>query len=70
MTPKERQDPEIINESRIKRIAKGSGTQESEVRQLLQQYRRVKKLMKQFGGMKGLKRGQLQQLMKQFGFKI
>jgi len=67
MTPEERNNPEIINESRIKRIAKGSGTREEEVRQLLEEYRRVKKMMKSLGGVKGLKRGQLQQLMRQFG---
>lgn len=70
MTPKERKEPEIIDESRIKRIAKGSGTSEEEVRNLISQYFKVKKMMKSFGGMKGLSRGNLQNLLKQFGFRV
>jgi len=70
MTPQEREKPEIINESRIRRIARGSGTSEAEVRELLQQYFKAKKMMKQLGGLKGLKRGQLQQLLKQFGLSL
>lgn len=70
MTPEERENPEIMNESRIKRVAKGSGKSESEVRELLQQYRKMKKLLKSLGGVSGLKRGQLQKLMKRFGFKM
>ena len=70
MTKEERRNPEIINESRIKRIANGSGTKEEEVRELLEHYFKMKKLMKSFGGIRGLKRGQLENLMKQFGFKI
>lgn len=70
MTKRERADPQLINESRIKRIAKGSGLREQDVRELLHQYKQMKKLMKQLGGLTGLKRGQLQKLMKQFGFKF
>jgi signal recognition particle subunit SRP54 len=70
MTPEERKNPEIINESRIRRIAKGSGTKEEEVRELLDQYFKMKKLMKSMGGIKGLKRGQLEQLMRQFGLRL
>ncbi|MGC8993487.1 MAG: signal recognition particle receptor subunit alpha [Candidatus Aenigmatarchaeota archaeon] len=70
MTPKERKNPEIIDESRIKRIAKGSGTKEEDVRNLLENYFKVKKMIKSFGGIKGLKRGQLQNLMKQFGIRF
>lgn len=67
MTPKERENPEIINESRIRRIAKGSGRREEEVRELLNQYFKMKKLIKSFGGEKGLARGDLSKLVKRFG---
>ncbi len=70
MTPKERKNPEIIDESRIKRIAKGSGTKEEDVRNLLENYFKIKKMIKSLGGIKGLKRGQLQNLMKQFGIRF
>ncbi|RLI98626.1 MAG: signal recognition particle protein [Candidatus Aenigmatarchaeota archaeon] len=70
MTPEERENPSIINASRIRRIARGSGRSESEVRELLDQYNKMRKLMKSLGGLKGLQRGALKQLAKQFGFKI
>lgn len=65
MTKKERDNPDIINSSRKKRIAKGSGTSVEEINRLLKQFDQMKKLMKQmssgkfkgFGGMgrKGMK---------------
>jgi len=67
MTPKEREDPSIIESSRIKRIAKGSGRTETEVRELLNQYSQMKKMLRQFGGMKGLQRGEMKKLARQFG---
>lgn len=70
MTPQEREDPGIINASRIKRIAKGSGRSESEVRELLNQYKQMKKMMKMLGGQAGLKRGAMKNLAKKFGFKL
>jgi len=70
MTPEERENPEIINASRIKRIAAGSGRPESEVRELLTQYKQMKKLMRTLGGKAGLKRGAMKNLVKQFGFKL
>jgi signal recognition particle subunit SRP54 len=70
MTRDERQFPDIITSSRIRRIAKGSGRKEEEVRELLNQYSQMKKLMKSFGGMKGMQRGPLKNLAKQFGFKF
>ncbi len=70
MTKDERKNPKTINESRIKRIAKGSGKPESEVRELLMQYNQMKKVTKMLGGKSGLKRGQLKQLAKQFGLKL
>jgi signal recognition particle subunit SRP54 len=48
MTPKERRDPAVIDGSRRKRIATGSGTSVQQVNQVLQQYRQMRKLMKQF----------------------
>lgn len=58
MTLKERRDPNLINGSRKKRIAAGSGTSVQEVNKLLKQFEQTKKLMKQFSGMdKRMKRG-------------
>jgi signal recognition particle subunit SRP54 len=61
MTPKERRNHAIINGSRRKRIAKGSGTTVEEVNRLLKQFVQMKKMLKQLGGMTGLgkKRGGL-----------
>jgi signal recognition particle subunit SRP54 len=70
MTPKERENPEVITASRIKRIAKGSGKDENEVRELLTQYSQMKKVIKQLGGMKGMQRGELKKLAQQFGLKL
>ncbi|HLG50204.1 MAG TPA: signal recognition particle protein [Chloroflexota bacterium] len=55
MTPEERRDPSIIDSSRRRRIARGSGTQPSEVSQLLNQFRQAQKMMRQLtsGGGKG-----------------
>lgn len=49
MTPRERNHPEVIEESRRKRIAKGSGTTPERVNKLLKQFAQTKKMMKQFG---------------------
>jgi signal recognition particle subunit SRP54 len=49
MTEKELEKPKIINYSRIKRISKGSGRNEKDVRELLNQYNMMKKMFKQFG---------------------
>ncbi len=51
MTPKERQNPDIINVPRRKRIAEGSGRPISEVHKLIKQFEEMRKMMKQFGGM-------------------
>jgi signal recognition particle subunit SRP54 len=48
MTPEERKHPEIINGSRRKRIARGSGTTPQEVNQLLNQWKEAKKIMQTF----------------------
>ena len=49
MTVKERQSPKILNASRKRRIALGSGTSVPEVNQLLRQYKQTRKLMKKIG---------------------
>jgi len=49
MTPDERRKPEMLNASRKRRIASGSGTSVQEVNQLLRQYRQMRKLFKQIG---------------------
>ncbi|WP_010282499.1 signal recognition particle protein [Bacillus timonensis] len=58
MTKAEREQPEIINSSRKKRIAKGSGRTVQEVNRLLKQFEDMKKMMKQMTNMtKGKKKG-------------
>ncbi len=60
MTPRERDNHMIINGSRRRRIAKGSGTSVQEVNQLLKQYSQARKMMKSFsGGMIGKKLGKM-----------
>jgi signal recognition particle subunit SRP54 len=50
MTPEEREDPKIINASRTRRIARGSGTEEREVRELIKQYNATRKMLRQLKG--------------------
>jgi signal recognition particle subunit SRP54 len=57
MTPDERRKQHIINGSRRKRIARGSGTTVEEVNRLLKQFVQMQKMLKQFGGMAGLSGG-------------
>ena len=58
MTPEERRSPRILNASRKKRIARGSGTTVQELNALLKQFRQMQRMMKQLGkgkrGMPGL----------------
>ena len=51
MTKQERLHPEVINGSRRRRIANGSGTSVEDVNKLLKQFDQMKKMMKQFSGM-------------------
>lgn len=51
MTPKERRKPELINGSRRKRIAAGSGMRVQDVNRLLKKFEESRKLMKRMGGM-------------------
>lgn len=57
MTPKERADVGIINGSRRKRIALGSGTRVQEVNKLIKQFAEMKKMMKKMKKMQGGKKG-------------
>jgi signal recognition particle subunit SRP54 len=54
MTASERQRPDSITEGRVKRIARGSGRTEKEVRDLLKQYNAMRAVMKQVGSAPGL----------------
>jgi signal recognition particle subunit SRP54 len=56
MTPHERQKPEIIGGSRRKRIAIGSGTSSKDVNQLLNQFKQIRKMMKDMSSPKGQKK--------------
>jgi len=62
MTPEERANPDIINRSRIERIAKGSGTKPEEVKELLKAYRQMKSMIKKFKKGKFLKRGMMKNM--------
>lgn len=62
MTPKERSNPDLINGSRRRRIAAGSGTDIQEVNKLLKQFDQMQKMMKKMG-----KGGKLMQIARQFG---
>ncbi|MET3682109.1 signal recognition particle subunit SRP54 [Alkalibacillus flavidus] len=57
MTKKERVDPSVINASRKKRIASGSGTSVAQVNRLLKQFEEMKKMMKQMTNSKKGKKG-------------
>ncbi len=57
MTPKERENPDLMNPSRKKRIATGSGVSEVQINKILKQFKNASKMAKQLsskGGMKGL----------------
>ncbi|MGI6545313.1 MAG: signal recognition particle protein [Fastidiosipilaceae bacterium] len=56
MTEKERENASILNASRRKRIAKGSGTTVQDVNKLVRQYEDMSKMIKQFSGTKGKKK--------------
>ena len=65
MTPKEREQPSLMNASRKKRIAKGSGLTEMQINKILKQFKNASKMAKKLsskGGMKGL-----QNMMSQMG---
>ncbi|MFH1788950.1 MAG: signal recognition particle protein Srp19, partial [Candidatus Altiarchaeota archaeon] len=62
MTEEEMEDPGVIKQSRVERIAKGSGATAGEVRELLNHYKKMKKVMKSIGSGRKLER-----FMKKFG---
>jgi signal recognition particle subunit SRP54 len=53
MTTEEKRNPELLNYSRRRRIAAGSGTNIAEVNRLIKQFEEMRKMMKQFSGMMG-----------------
>jgi len=74
MTTEEKRKPEILNASRRKRIAAGSGTSIQEVNRLIKQFEDMRKMMKQFsnmmgpGGPKGMMKGLKGKMGKGFKF--
>ena len=64
MTPKERSHPEIINQSRRMRIAKGSGTDIQDVNRLLKQFDQTRKMMKMVAGTSSSKMMQMANAMR------
>jgi len=66
MTPKERANPDIINQSRRQRIAKGSGTKLDDVNRLMKQFDQIRKMMKMVAGMDQSKMAQMAAAMKNF----
>lgn len=62
MTEEEMEDPSVMKQSRVERIAKGSGSTPGEVRELLNHYKKMKKVMKSIGSGRKLER-----FMKKFG---
>ena len=65
-TKEELEDPDKISSSRIDRIARGSGTSTSDIRELLKQYKQSKKMVKMFKGSKG----DMSKIMKKMGNKF
>ena len=69
MTPKERANPDIINQSRKLRIAKGSGTKIEEVNRLMKQFDQTRKVMRMVTGAGSSKMAQMAAAMKMRGGK-
>ena len=65
MTRQERRNPDILKNSRKKRIAAGSGTKVEDLNRLLKQHRQMADMMKAMGG--GAKRGPMAQMAQMFG---
>ena len=70
MTPKERANPDIINQSRKLRIAKGSGTKIEEVNRLMKQFDQTRKVMRMMTGAGSSKMAQMAAAMKMRGGKM
>ena len=56
MTPEERENPRLLNRSRIQRVARGSGRQDQEVRELIKQYNLMRKMLRQMKGSRRMRR--------------
>ena len=56
MTQVEKEDPKVLNRSRIQRVARGSGRDEREVRELIKQYNTMRKMLKQMKGSRRMRR--------------
>jgi signal recognition particle subunit SRP54 len=56
MTHEEKEDPKVLNRSRIQRVARGSGTNEREVRELIKQYNTMRKMLRQMKGSRRMRR--------------
>ena len=65
MTPKERENPDLLNNSRKQRIAKGCGVSVVEVNRMIKQFKNAGKMAKKFSGKNGMKN--LQSMMGQMG---
>jgi len=65
MTPKERENPDLLNNSRKQRIAKGCGLTVVEVNRMIKQFKNASKMAKKFSSKKGMK--DLQAMMGQMG---
>ena len=66
MTKKEMENPKLIKQSRIRRIAMGAGVEESEVRDLLKYYNNTKKTMKGIGKRGRFGNNSMNRMMGQF----
>jgi len=65
MTNEERENPDIIRSSRIKRIARGAGVEHKDVKELLKYYNMTKRMMKGISGNRKMRKNLMKQL--QFG---
>jgi len=63
MTPKERENPDLLNNTRKRRIAAGAGLEQHQVNRVLKQFKNAAKMAKKLSGKKGMK--QMQEIMKQ-----
>jgi len=62
MTPKERENPDLLNNTRKRRLAKGAGLSQMQVNRILKQFKNAGKMAKQLSGKGGMK--QMQEMMK------
>jgi signal recognition particle subunit SRP54 len=69
MTSEELENPRMIKSSRVMRIARGSGTNPKDVRELLKQYNMSRKAIKGLGGNRKVRR-QLEKMMKSGEFNM